>query len=90
MNTVTDFVNYLTKKEKFITSGKLAAACGEDDLLAFYLTKIDSDGEHNFIVPPNIDFIMIEEGLWQDFSNRPERKAQLLADEVSYSWDGLI
>jgi SEC-C motif-containing protein len=90
LDTVTDFVNYLTKKERFITSGKLAAACGEDDLLAYYQKKIDTDGEHNFIVPPNIDFIMIEEGLWQVFSNRTERKARLLADEVSYSWDALI
>ncbi len=44
LDTVTDFVNYLAKKEKFITSGKLAVACGEEDLLAFYLKKIDTDG----------------------------------------------
>ncbi|MCD4672991.1 MAG: hypothetical protein K8R77_10040 [Anaerolineaceae bacterium] len=90
LDTVTDFVNYLSKKEKFITSGKLISAAGEDDLLAFYFEKLDENGEHDFIIPPDIDGIAIDEGFWDHFVNSPERKVQIEADEISYSWDGLI
>jgi hypothetical protein len=34
LDTITDFTNYLMRKERFIISGKLALASGEDDLLA--------------------------------------------------------
>src|SRR5438094_7032303 len=37
LDTITDFVGYLSKKEAFITSGGLLWAVGEDDLLAYYL-----------------------------------------------------
>ena len=33
LDTVSDFVAYLTKKEQFITAGNLATAFGEEDLL---------------------------------------------------------
>jgi hypothetical protein len=90
LDTITDFVEYLTKKEKFITSGRLAAAAGEEDLLAFYLKDLNEDEEHDFIVPPDIKGVYIDEGLWEGFSNSSQRKSQILADEVSYAWDGLI
>jgi hypothetical protein len=34
LDTITDFVRYLTKKEEFIASGKLVSAAGEEELLA--------------------------------------------------------
>ena len=37
LDTVTDFVDYLTKKERLITGGRLIAAAGEEELLAYYL-----------------------------------------------------
>jgi hypothetical protein len=33
---------------------------------------------------------MIPEGDWEYFRRSPERAAQVAADEISYSWDGLI
>ena len=51
LDTVTDFVSYLSKKEAFVGSGQMISAAGEDDLLAFYLGKLNEHGEHDFVLP---------------------------------------
>ena len=90
LDTVSDFVEYLTKKERFILSGRLGFAAGEEELLAFYLRDLNDSGEHDFVVPSHITSVTIVEGLWEEFTRSPERLAQLAANEVSYSWDRLI
>jgi len=92
LDTISDFIQYITKKEELIQSGKLISAAGEDDLLGHYLKHIDINGEHTFI--PNskksINGIVIDEGLWDSFNKHPSRLAQIKANEISYSWDMLI
>jgi len=90
VDTITDFVMYLSKKEKLIEDGPAIFATGEEDLLAFYLTRLNEDDEHDFVVPSNIDFIMIDESNWEEFKQNPQRLAQLQANEISYMWDALI
>jgi len=90
LDTISDFIGYLEKKERVITSGKLAFAAGEDDLVAFYLKKIGADGEHDFVVPPEFKSFSVDEGFWNIFQARPERLAQVEANKVSYAWDRLI
>jgi hypothetical protein len=94
LDTISDFVQYLTRKEELIQDGKLFRASGEDDLLAYYLQNIDNNGEHTFFPESNdnesIDAITIEEGIWDSFSKHPLRLAQIEANKVSYSWDNLI
>jgi hypothetical protein len=90
LDTVSDFVEYLTKKERFILSGRLGFAAGEEELLALYLKDLNDAGEHDFVVPSHIMKVGIIEGLWEEFTRSPERLAQLEANEVSYSWDALI
>ena len=90
LDTITDFVSYLSKKERFVCGGKLVHGAGEEDLLAFYLKNLNEHDEHDFVVPPDIDWMAIGEGLWEDFIASPERQAQLAASQVSYSWDALI
>lgn len=90
LDTITDFVAYLVKKECFIQSGQLLWAAGEDDLLAYYLKDLNSEGEHDFIVPEGTDVIGIDEGIWDGLVKSPERKAQIEANRVSYLWDMLI
>ena len=90
LDTITDFIAYITKKEQLIINNQLIAATGEEDLLAFYLRDINEYGEHDFIIPPDCDGIGIGEGLWEEFSHSPQRKAQIHADEISYAWDDLI
>ena len=49
LDTVGDFLRYLRRKEDFISSGRLAAAAGEEDLLAYYLENVGPDGGHDFV-----------------------------------------
>lgn len=90
LDTVIDFIGYLEKKEQVIANGKLAFAAGEDDLLAFYLKNIGTDGEHDFVGPPEFESFSVDEGFWKTFKTRPERLAQIEANKVSYAWDRLI
>jgi hypothetical protein len=90
LDTITDFIEYLTKKEAFMRSGRAVMAAGEEDLLAFYLSNVNEDEQHAFVVPPNVKGVFIDEGGWEDFKRSPQRRAQLEANEVSYIWDALI
>lgn len=90
LDTITDFVMYLTKKENLIQHEQLVWAASEEDLLAHYLSDINSDGEHDFIMPDNSTSLVIQEGLWFSFLQNPRRQAQQEANEVSYLWDFLI
>lgn len=91
LDTIADFVRYLTKKEELIENTHVFSP-GEEDLLAYYLQTIDDVGEHTFLTQedghPNS--VIVEEGLWNDFSTHPSRLAQIKANEISYSWDKLI
>jgi hypothetical protein len=77
LDTITDFVQYLTKKERFMTGSTTVFATGEDELLAYYLRDINAAGEHDFIIPPDTNGILIQEGFWDDFIGSREYKAQL-------------
>ena len=90
LDTISDFVAYLTKKEKFLTSGIEVFVPGEEDLLAFYLTKTNKQKEHDFILAGKYNALVLEEGLWQDFICNPQRRIQMGENEVSYIWDRLI
>ena len=53
LDTISDFVPYISKKEALLRSKKLIFATGEEDLLPFYLTKMKG-GEHDFVFPRQI------------------------------------
>jgi hypothetical protein len=89
LDTITDFVAYLRKKEEFLLTHRVAAA-GEEELLALYLKNLNKNGEHDFVVPGGYDALSFTEGLWEAFVGNPQRKAQIEADQVSYMWDRLI
>ena len=88
LDTVSDFVNYLSRKEKFVCSGQLGAAAGEEELLAYYLTHINENKEHDFVFQE--DKIVIGKGLWEDYERDPQYIAKKQADKISYLWDSLI
>jgi hypothetical protein len=95
LDTVTDFVNYLVKKEKFFSvPGRQVMADGEEQLLGIYLTKLNEDGDHDIVlaepIPPDVDSIWINEGIWESVSTNKQLKAKAVADEISYAWDRLI
>lgn len=90
LDTVDDFVRYLSAKELFIRSGKLISAAGEEDLLACFLQRIDDKkGEHDFVFDGDPTGVIIDD-FWEPFTRRPEYTAKKKADEVSYLWDRII
>lgn len=89
LSTVSDFVAYLRRKEAFILGGRLGIAAGEEELLGLYLANVNSDDDHDFVVPAGSQLVL-PEGHWERFHRSPERAAQLEADQISYLWDDLI
>jgi hypothetical protein len=90
LDTITDFTAYLTKKDRFLSGQVMVHAAGDEELLAVYLKKLNSVGEHDFIFDQEFDAISIQEGQWESFIRSPERLAQIESDKVSYLWDEII
>lgn len=89
LDTVSDFVSYLEKKEKLIESCQIIAP-GEEELLANFVARIDENGEHNFVFEPKADTIFMEEGFWESYKKNPQSIRKKHADKDSYIWDSLI
>lgn len=92
LDTISDLVAYLRKKEAILTKpGRIVGATGEEQLVAMYLTHLNKNNEHDFIeIPEHLDYAFFDEGHWEDFIRSPEYKAKKDADHVSYVWDRLI
>jgi hypothetical protein len=90
LDTVSDFVAYLTKKEKLMTGEPHVRVAGEEELLGEYVKKLNTDGDHDFIIPKGTTHVMLAEGLWEKFLQSEERRAQVRANEISYRWDSLV
>ena len=91
LDTVSDFCNYLAKRESFFCKELELLAAGEEELLGFYLYSDSKDGSgHDFIVEGDTDGILIDESFWSSWLTGPQRQAKAEADRVSYSWDRLI
>lgn len=89
-DTTADLVNYLTRKERFIRTGRLISAAGEEEMLAYFLTHTDSGGQHDFTFPEDVGGIVLDEGHYGEFAANPQLRAKKVADESSYLWDSLI
>lgn len=94
LDTISDFTEYLVKRESFLRSEYSVVATGEEDLMAFYLQNIILYGSPSFI---SSDFktdsntlIQIPSGEFEALINRPEYIAKKEADVISYGWDYLI
>ena len=90
LDTITDFVEYLTKKEALMMGAIRIFAAGEEELLARYLARLNDKMEHDFMIPKDSDAIWIDQGFWLKFLRSPEHRAQVEANEISYAWDSLI
>lgn len=90
LDTITDFVQYLEKKEAIIAKGHHLSAAGEEELLAHYLKDVNQDGEHDFRISADSNLAHFDEGFWSSFLESSARKSRIEANEISYTWDGLI
>ncbi len=89
LDTTSDFIAYLRKKEALIEGGGLLMAAGEEQLLGRYIGRLNADGEHDFNVPTNTA-VVFDETFWPSISSSPEYAAKKAADRISYAWDTLI
>jgi len=94
-DTISDFINYLEKRELLLRSGKAVFAPGEEELLAIYLSRLNDENEHDFIFDSSNpkddnDLMILEEGFWEEFKKNPQRIAQIEENKISYMWDSLI
>jgi hypothetical protein len=84
LDTITDFVDYLAAKERYLRSGvRLLCEGAEEDLLAVYLHR-------GRAFPTNCDIAVISNDVWGEFKAKPEYKRKLAADRESYTWDKII
>jgi hypothetical protein len=89
LDTVSDFIGYLQKKEELF-SKHIVVATGEEDLLAHYLTTM-TDGEHGFIPEgETFDGLFVDESAYTGLTALPQYIRSKEANEVSYVWDEVI
>jgi hypothetical protein len=93
-NTISDFVDYLQKRELLIRNERKIVSPGEEELLAIFLTKMNEEQRHDFNFPNTFiekdDSINLKKGIWDTFEKDARRIAQKEHDKVSYTWDKLI
>jgi hypothetical protein len=94
LDTITDFTAYLSKKENLIRSGRLISAAGEEELAAYYMTHMNSVGEHDFTKPDGTslsenDHISFDVGFYSTMLKNEQYQAKKAADKDSYVWDRL-
>ena len=95
LDTLIDFTEYLTRRERIIRSGRLMPVAAEEDMLAYYMTSDGSNETHDFVKPGggewrNGEHLLISEGTFAGLAKHPSYKAKKKADEISYAWDRLI
>jgi hypothetical protein len=98
LDTVADFVDYLTKKERFVRSPFFVTAAGEEELLAFYLQSWTLGGEPGFrtVKNPELGWIAnpipigLGEGGWVQLTDSIDWQALEAWRKPSFYWDFLI
>lgn len=86
LNTISDFTNYLRRKEALIRQDKrFIILGGEEELLAVYLGH-----NRSFKKLDEANLITIGQGCWENFQNSQEYKAKNKQDKKSYLWDEII
>jgi hypothetical protein len=94
LDTITDFVAYLTERAKFLTTPQLTvAAAGEEQLVAVYITQ--GDGAIHPFLPMNIEAerpatVVFDESHYGALRARPEYQAKRRQDDRSRAWDEMI
>ncbi len=94
-DTASDFLNYLTARQRFLGgTDRLIIAPGEEQLVAAYLLNMRGD-DHWFIPPSRTgekepDIVSFDESLFASLQSRSEYSAKKEADGPSYVWDEII
>jgi len=85
LDTVSDFCEYLRKKEAIDRNKLIVVQGGEENLLAKYLGNLRS-----FSWMDNCDNILIDATCWLALTRNPQFIAKKFEDQISYGWDSVI
>ena len=83
LDTISDFVEYLSAKEELLQRAGVVMEGQQEDLLALYIHRGRKFAEE-------VDMLVIGNDLWSGITKKPEWKARKEADRESYVWDRLI
>jgi hypothetical protein len=96
LDTLKDFVDYLTEKERFIRKIKQVMYTGEEDLLYNYVKNFDVERKcHAFTDRTEskiegFDCVNFWEEDWNILRETPQFKSKKKANEISYMWDDMV
>jgi hypothetical protein len=94
MDTVSDFVRYLSERASAIREQRVFMAASEAEMLAHYLSHEDAEGAHVFpimIGPEGLPApVSLVGGHYAEYRASEACKVKTAADRVSYAWDRLI
>lgn len=92
LDTVSDFVNYLAKKQdQFLTPGVDFLVPGEEELIAIYLMRYDTKkNQHYFPEAPRGSLVVLREGDWAKLKASKAYRTRRKENKISYLWDELI
>lgn len=88
LNTATDFIGYLTEKEKVIREKSLQISAGEEETLAVYFL-----GDKKIVLDEiirNSQVVTIPEGEWKNYKTTFNYQYNLSMKKGSAFWDNLI
>ena len=94
LDTITDFIDYLTAREEFIRSGRLMISPSEMEMLAHYLLFF-RDGRHSFPRPEDVGApadmsVQFVVGEYAALVASPEYERRREENRKSYAWDHTI
>lgn len=89
LDTIGDFIDYLNKKEKFIASGGLNSAAGEEELLAWYYINAKDGREPGFYIDQGVSAVIVE-GAYESLKKLPQFVRGKKLNSESYFWDTCI
>lgn len=82
LDTITDFLNYIRAKERFL-AGKRIFVPKEVDFLALYI-------ETSLEFEANPDTVIIDQNLWKNYSISEEYRDWHQKIKMSYVWDEIV
>jgi hypothetical protein len=97
LDTIADLTAYLCNRVKIFRSPLKFSVRGEEELVPIYFRGYSDETKDYDIArallkasDTNPDYIAIDGGFWSDFVQRPEYRARIEQNKMSYLWDRLI
>jgi hypothetical protein len=91
LDTASDFITYLCRREALLCRPYQVTASSEEDLLGLYMLNFDADRDQvDFPNAPPGQAMFVDGTYWDAWITGPQRAARDTANAISYAWDELI